>query len=130
MSKYYVLASLLIVFLIVQCYSKIHNYDDFDMEALLQDATKSKAFFECFRDESLCQNKEDKEMKDDIIEMVVTSCASCTKREKQKYGDARKAMERAMASQVINKFLNSKKVMNNILEALNITVTKQDPQYQ
>lgn len=63
MSEHKVLIFILMVFLCVQCFAKVHNYDDFDMEALLGDSNRSKAFFECIRDENNCANKDDKEMK-------------------------------------------------------------------
>ncbi|XP_028174945.1 uncharacterized protein LOC114363431 [Ostrinia furnacalis] len=97
----------LMVFLCVQCFAKLHNYDNFDMETLLLNTTRSRALFECVRDETKCANKEDKEMKDDIFEMVTTSCANCTAKEKQKFGDAMKALHRSMGeSQIITMFIN------------------------
>nr|WPO56440.1 chemosensory protein [Leucinodes orbonalis] len=89
------------------CLGKLHNYDNFDVEYLLSNSTRSKSFFECVSDEAKCTNQEDKELKQDMVEMVSTSCANCTEKEKKKFAEAMKALQQSMRdSQVIKMFIN------------------------
>lgn len=53
---------LTILAMLSEIHSKIRNYDDFDIEAMLGNPTKSKRFFECVRNEATCTT-EDKDMK-------------------------------------------------------------------
>lgn len=59
-SKYLIV--LAIVTMLNEIHSKIRNYDDFDIEAILGNPTRSKRFFECVRNEATCTT-EDKDVK-------------------------------------------------------------------
>nr|QFR36143.1 chemosensory protein 16 [Conogethes pinicolalis] len=105
--------------IVVQCNAKVRNYDNFDIETLLSNTTKSKAFIECVSDETKCVNQEDKEMKHDLVEMVSTSCANCTVKEKKRFGDAMVALQRSMNdSQIISMFISkmTSQVISNMFQ--------------
>ncbi|XP_026320762.1 uncharacterized protein LOC113230874 [Hyposmocoma kahamanoa] len=90
-SKYLTVLTILAVLSQIHC--KIRNYDDFDIEAMLGNPSRSKKFFECVRNDAAC-TIEDKDMKHDLTEMLVTSCADCTPLEKNKLQSLkRRAME-------------------------------------
>lgn len=59
-SKYLTVLAILAVLSEIQ--SKIRNYDDFDIDAMLKNPTRSKKFFDCVKNEAACTT-EDKDTK-------------------------------------------------------------------
>lgn len=59
-SKYVIVLAILTM--LNEIHSKIRNYDNFDIEAMLGNPAKSLRFFECVKNEATCTT-EDKDIK-------------------------------------------------------------------
>ncbi|KAI5643018.1 insect pheromone-binding family, a10/OS-D domain-containing protein [Phthorimaea operculella] len=75
---------LLTIVIINVANSKLHNYENFDADAVIFNPARSKKFFDCVNNEELC-TKEDKELKMDVLEMFTTNCKNCTEKEKKNF---------------------------------------------
>nr|AIX97838.1 chemosensory protein [Cnaphalocrocis medinalis] len=95
--------------LVGQCYAKLHNYENFDLESFLSNEAKAKAFLGCVSDDSKCGSQGDLEMKNDIVEMMMTSCAGCTEKEKEKYKEGLAVLQKSVGdpqTAMFNQFAN------------------------
>ncbi|XP_059060733.1 uncharacterized protein LOC131853731 [Achroia grisella] len=71
-------------------FCKVNNYENFDVEALLINITRTKKLYQCVHDENACSN-DDSDIKCvhcqswNFMKYMNTSCTNCSEKEKVKF---------------------------------------------